>query len=219
MIACSFIFLNCSRVLFNTFARVFLIILIYYIIIIRNELKIFLLVISIPILFSISEYTDTTNAFIVGNVQNVLKMWSDMFRIRCMYFWLLMTTINMFSHAQVYEIYFLYLVLVYFHIIFHHTYVHILCRASAFIRWMEEVFTAFIHINITITWFFFFQRCLKYFPRPRYYSYSKFLYVYFSLVARMCYIDTFQLLPMHLSKSRFNCFIDVSNCFLTIFAP
>ena len=118
-----------ARGLFNSLFRVFLntfIKLIFFI-----YLKIF--PIPIPPLHI---YTGT----ISGNVLNVLKMCSALFQIRCTYFWLLVTTINMFSHALVYGTYCFYLRFVYFHNLFHLTYGRIRWRACIVIIWMKEVF-------------------------------------------------------------------------------
>ena len=106
------------------------------------------------------------------------KMCSTMFRICCISFWLLMTNINTFSYVLVYGTYLFYVILVYFHNIFHLNGGHILCRRLALIRQIKEFIIAVIHTNITITWFQFFTEVLRVFSLPLYHTHPKFLYIY-----------------------------------------
>ena len=69
-----------------------------------------------------------------------------------------MTTIYIVSHVSVYGEYLFYLKLLYIHNIFHLTDGCPMWCTRAFIHWIKEVFTTFIHTNITITLFFFLFR-------------------------------------------------------------
>ena len=62
-----------------------------------------------------------------------------------------------------------------------------------------------------------FQTWYNYFPCPYYHNHSNFLMFIFYPVTRNRYVDAFQLLPIHLSNSRLNCFVEVPNCFVDAF--
>ena len=73
-------------------------------------LTIYLMTILIIILFSLRNYTGTID----GNVCNLFKIWSALFRIFYRFFRSFMTTINMFSHNLVYGTYIFYIRFLYF---------------------------------------------------------------------------------------------------------
>ena len=155
-IACGFIlfyrnlFKLIVRGLLNCFARILLNAPIKLIFIIR----IYLTICLIPIFFSLKNYTVNIN----GNVQNFFKIYRALLQICNIYIRFFTKTVNMCLRVLVYSTHFFYLRFVYFHNFFHLTDGHILWCARAFISWMQEVFTAFMHTNMTITWFFFIFR-------------------------------------------------------------
>ena len=118
-------------------------------------------------------------------------------------FLILYKTINMFPYASVYATYFLYLGFVYFHNLFHITDGCILWCACAFIHWMKEVFTIFIHTNITITWFFFLLIRAQSISLTLFVirTWRFFVFIRFLVVRNRC-VDTFLFLPVHRSNSR-----------------
>ena len=166
--------------------------------------------------FNLWNYTGT----IYSNVLNVFKMCSVLFRIGCMSFQLFIRTINMYSYVPVYGTYFFSLVVVYFCNFYHLIDSRILCCARAFIRWMKEMFNAFIHTNITITWFFFLFRCSwgLFLALIIICTQSFFMLICFPL-SRSHYVDAFQFLHFHWSNSRLNFFVDMPNFLLTHFFP
>ena len=142
-------------------------------------------------------------------------MCSALFRTRCMYFQFSMTTINMLLNALVYGTYLLYLRFVYFHNIFHLTDVNLLFHVHRFISQTEEVLTAFINTNLTIMLFFFiFGPSWSLFPGIIFIHNRSFSLFILLLVARNSYADALQLIFIHWSNSRLNCFVDASNCFV-----
>ena len=82
----------------------------------------------------------------------------------------------------------------------------------------EIFFAAWIHNNITIAWIFFIFRHARslFLALIIVTTQSLFIFIRF-LVARNCYVDAFQLLPIHISNSRLNFFVGVFNCFIETF--
>ena len=91
--------------LFNCFAHIYLNTFIDFILVVRFLLTIILT----PILFLLNKYTGTID----GNVENIFKMCSALFRICCTFPWFFMTTINIFSYVLVYGTYLFCLRIVY----------------------------------------------------------------------------------------------------------
>ena len=125
---CSNLFNYINRGLFNFFVQFFLCTIINLNFVVRIYLAITIIIIFI--LFFLRNYTGTID----GNVSSVFKIFGALFPIRCTFFKLFMTTINMFSHVSVHVTYFLYIIFVYFHNISHIADIIILCCTRAFMH-------------------------------------------------------------------------------------
>ena len=128
-----------------------------------------------------------------------------------------MTPINVFLYVLVYGTYLFCIKFEYFHNLFHITNVRILCCARAFIHCIKEVFTTFIHTNITITLFFFhIRRSRSLFVALIIVRTQSFFVFTCFVVPRNRYVYAFQLHSIHQHNSRLNCFVGVSNCLIDI---
>ena len=145
-------------------------------------------------------------------------MCSALLLISCTPFQFFMTYINMFLHASVYCTYLFYLIFVFLTYFFHLTDGRILCCACAFIHWMKEVFTAFVHMNITIMWFLFlFRRAQSIFLSLIIIITQKNYMSICFLVTCYCDVYDLQFLTIPIINYRLNCLVDVSNFFVDTF--
>ena len=139
------------------------------------------------------------------------KTFSDLFRIRSTYFWLFMIKINMLYY--VFKIIFLLC-----HKIFRITDRHILCCDNAFILWMEELFTVFIHTNITIMCFFFlFKRSKIIFLALVTIRNQNWLILFSFFLVYTCCVDTLPFLSIHQSHFILIFSVHLADCFFDAF--
>ena len=136
-----------SYSLLKTFTRFFFITIISLIFFIR----IYLTIVLIPTLFSLWIYTGNIDVNIAGN-------FFSFFNICSAFLQTFIKPFRLFSNNKtIYNVFIVIFLL--FHNIFHFTNVYSCLCACTFICWMESLFTTFIHMNITITWFFFLFVC------------------------------------------------------------
>ena len=107
------------------------------------------------------------------------------------------------------------IIILLYHKILHITDGHILWCACTFICWPEEVFTALIHMDITITLFFFLSRRAQsiFLALITICTWSLFMLIHF-LVTHTWYVEAFLFISVHWSYSILNCFVYAANCFV-----
>ena len=190
--------------LFNCFAWIFLVTLIWLIFVVLVYLKIFL--VNTPPLWNC---TGITNGNIDGNVCSIFNICGVFLRIQSKPFRFFISRKTIFNVIRV-----KYLL---FHKLFYLTGGHSCWCERTFIHWMAELFTLFIHTKITITCcLFLFRRDQSISPAFITIHTCSFFMFFNFIVARTYCIGAFQLHPINKSNYRLNCFVEVSNCFVDL---